>query len=74
MPQRLVASRLGAGGRTVVPRAVREALGIAPGDEIGYVIEDGRVELVRLRSKGENPFAAFGEWDSEADREGYRPL
>lgn len=74
MPSNLVRSRLGVKSQTVLPKAVREALDLRPGDEVGYVIEGGRVELVKVRRGEENPFACFTEWTSEADSKGYASL
>ena len=33
--------------QTTIPQPVRAALGIRQGDELGYVIEDGRVFLIK---------------------------
>jgi antitoxin PrlF len=74
LPRALLKSRLGAKSQTVLPKAVRQALNLQPGDEVGYVVEHGRVELVKLRRGEENPFACFTEWQSEADTKGYASL
>ena len=37
-------------GRVVVPAAVRAVLGIAPGDRVRFVVENGEVKLVTARS------------------------
>jgi antitoxin PrlF len=73
---RFVTSRLGVKSQTVVPKEVREALGIGPGDQIGYSIQDGRVILTAIRRPllQDDPFACFEEWASEADTEGYASL
>ena len=34
-----------AGGRVVIPKAIRERLGLAPGAEVEVVEADGRVEI-----------------------------
>jgi antitoxin PrlF len=41
-------SRLTSESQTTVPDAVRDALGLQPGDALIYVIEDGQVRLKRL--------------------------
>lgn len=74
MPRIFVVSRIGVGGRTVVPKAVRKALNLGPGDPIGFVIESGRVELVKPASLTDGPFAYFEEWSGEADTTGYASL
>jgi bifunctional DNA-binding transcriptional regulator/antitoxin component of YhaV-PrlF toxin-antitoxin module len=71
-----VTSRLGVRSQTVVPKEVRAALGIGPGDQIGYSIRSGRVILSAIKqpSVQDDPFACFDEWASEADTEGYASL
>jgi AbrB family looped-hinge helix DNA binding protein len=73
---RFVTSRLGVKGRTVVPKAVREALGVGPGDQIGYTIQQGRVILAAIERPlaKDDPFTCFDEWASPADTEGYASL
>jgi len=76
MADTFVTSRLGVKSQTVVPKAVREALDVGPGDQIGYEIHEGRVVLsaVKKPSAEEDPFATFEEWASKADTEGYASL
>jgi antitoxin PrlF len=71
-----VISRLGVKSQTVLPKPVREALGIGPGDQIGYSIREGRVMLTAVRASAppDDPFACFEEWASEADTLGYASL
>jgi antitoxin PrlF len=73
---RFVTSRLGVKSQTVVPKEVREALGIEPGDQLGYRIENGRVVLSAIKHPAaqEDPFTGFDEWASEADTGGYATL
>jgi antitoxin PrlF len=73
---RFVTSRLGVKSQTVVPKEVRAALGVGPGDQIGYSIRNGRVILTAVErpSAQDDPFASFDEWASEADTEGYASL
>ena len=74
--RRFVTSRLGVKSQTVLPKEVRAALGVRPGDQIGYSIQGGRVILTAVRApySEEDPFACFDEWASEADTEGYASL
>ena len=76
MKEVFVISRLDPKGRTIVPKAVREALGIGPDDQINYSIRDGRVLLTGVKKplSQEDPFACFDKWASEADTEGYAAL
>lgn len=69
-----ITARLGVRSQTVVPKAVRQALKLAPGDEVCFIIAGERVELVKAKSVGDNPFACFTEWDGEADTKGYAEL
>jgi AbrB family looped-hinge helix DNA binding protein len=71
-----VISRLGVKSQTVLPKEVRRALGVGPGDQIAYSIRGGRVILtaVRVPQAEDDPFACFEEWASEADAEGYASL
>jgi antitoxin PrlF len=73
---RSVTSRLGVKSQTVVPKEVREALGVGPGDQIGYSIQNRRVILTAIKRPlaQEDPFACFDEWASEADTDGYACL
>lgn len=77
----MITSRLTSKSQTTIPQPVRSALGVGPGDEIGYVIENGRVLLTKvarpLRLLGvrfEDPFAAFSEWGSVEDDEDFAGL
>ena len=70
----MITSKLTSKAQTTIPQAVRSALGIGPGDEIAYVIQDGQVVLTKaLPQKArqgipfEDPFAAFREWDTPED-------
>ena len=36
-------------GQTTLPKTVRSALGLAPGDRVRYVILDGEVRLLKAR-------------------------
>ena len=72
----MITSRLTSKGQTTIPRPVRAALCLREGDEIGYVIEQDRVVLTRVRpgKAADDPFPAFTEWDGEADTEAYAHL
>ena len=39
-------TRVGAGGRVVIPAAYRKALGVRPGDHLLLVLEGGQVRLL----------------------------
>ena len=72
----MIVSKLTSKAQTTIPRPVRVALGLEPGDEIAYEIDGGRVVVTRVRSgtAGDDPFRTFREWDSEADARAYGDL
>jgi bifunctional DNA-binding transcriptional regulator/antitoxin component of YhaV-PrlF toxin-antitoxin module len=76
MRERFVTSRLGVKSQTILPKEVREALGVGPGDQIGYSIQHGRVILTAIKRPfaQDDPFACFDEWASAADSKGYASL
>ena len=48
-----VFGKITAKNQTTIPAAVREALGLKPGDRVAYEVdEDGTVRLVRAPSRG----------------------
>jgi antitoxin PrlF len=73
-PHRLARSRLGVRSQTVIPKAVRDALGLSPGDEVVFEITSDGVVLRKSARGAENPFASFLEWSSDADVKGYAGL
>lgn len=46
-------STVTAKGQTTLPRQVRRALELQPGDRVRYMILDGEVRIVKTRSVGE---------------------
>jgi antitoxin PrlF len=68
-------SKLTSKAQTVIPKAVREKLGLRPGDLVRSVFEGEHVVIDRAPTGiGEDPFATFTEWASEADEKAYRSL
>ena len=68
----MITSQLTTKSQTTIPRAVRQALGLKPGDAIVYEIADGRATLARVPEPVERDmfianFSTFTEWASEAD-------
>ena len=45
----MIESRLASDGRTTLPKAVREALAVQPGDRLRYFIADGEVRIRAVR-------------------------
>ena len=43
--------RVGPKGQVVIPKAMRDQLGIAPGDEVDFSLEEGAVKVEPLRGQ-----------------------
>jgi len=68
-------SKVSVKSQTVIPREVREQLGLKPGDTLRYrVTEDGVLLDKAAANEADDPFAAFSEWSSEADEKAYGSL
>jgi len=72
-------SRLSPKGQTTLPKRVREALGLRPGDHLLYEVgEDGTVRIRKaepLDLEGLRALeATLSEWASPEDEEAYRGL
>ena len=71
----MITSKLTSKAQTTIPQAVRAALRLRAGDQIAYVIENGRVTLAKVEAAAiDDPFRTFTEWDSNADRKAYADL
>lgn len=70
-----VHSRVSSKGQTVIPKAVRQRLGLKTGDLVGFkVSEKGQVTIDKVRSVEDDPFASFSEWTSDEDEALYGNL
>lgn len=72
-----ITSRLSVKAQMVLPRAVRDHLGIGPGDVIEYELREGCAVVRPLRHPerpADDPFAVFTEWSGPADEEDYANL
>lgn len=68
-------SKLSTKSQTVLPREVRDRLGLRPGDTVRYRFEGDRVILDRAPQPiADDPFATFDEWSSPADEAAYADL
>jgi antitoxin PrlF len=68
-------SKVSVKSQTVIPRGVRERLGLKPGDTLRYRVTDEGVLLDKApASEADDPFATFFEWSSEADEKAYGDL
>ena len=71
----MIKSKLTSKSQTTIPQPVRLALGLEPGDEVVYEIEEGRVVVTKAGAGAvDDPFATFKEWSGAADREAYGDL
>jgi antitoxin PrlF len=71
----MITSKLTSKAQTTIPLPVRNALRLAPGDELAYAIDGERVILTKAeKTAADDPFATFNEWSTEADRAGYADL
>ncbi len=71
----MTTATLSSKSRIVLPRIVRDHIGVGPGDEIDLKLVPGGA-IVRRRGTValENPFAVFSEWSGEADEKAYHQL
>jgi AbrB family looped-hinge helix DNA binding protein len=67
-------SRVSTKSQTVIPREVREQLKLKPGDTLRYRVTDNGILLDKATEGGDDPFASFSEWTSEADEAAYDKL
>jgi AbrB family looped-hinge helix DNA binding protein len=75
VPRPSVFSRVSVKSQTVIPRAVRDRLGLKPGDTLRYRLTDDGVLLDKASANAaDDPFAAFTEWSSEADEKAFGKL
>ncbi len=47
-----MAHKVGAKGQVVIPKEIRDRIGIRPGDEVSFDVDDGEVRLRRLADDG----------------------
>jgi antitoxin PrlF len=72
----MITSKLTSKAQTTIPQPVRAALKLAQGDELAYEIRGNEVLLTKANrgAAEDDPFRAFSEWDSPADRKAYGNL
>lgn len=72
----MISSKLNSKAQTTIPRPVRVALHLEPGDELVYEIADQRVILTKAKTsdRADDPFRTFQEWSTEADAQAYADL
>ena len=67
-------SRVSVKSQTVLPRVVREALRVKPGDTLRYRLTAYGVVIDKARQGENDPFATFSEWPGENDERAYADL
>jgi antitoxin PrlF len=68
-------SKISVKSQTVIPREIREKLGLKPGDTLRYRLTEQGVLLDKAAAnEADDPFASFSEWASEADEKAYGGL
>ncbi|MGH6949310.1 MAG: AbrB/MazE/SpoVT family DNA-binding domain-containing protein [Vitreimonas sp.] len=68
-----VTARITTKSQLVLPKEVRQKLGVGPGDTLEFRIDAKGVRIEKAQPQ-DDPFAAFDEWASAADDEAYRKL
>jgi antitoxin PrlF len=67
-------SKITSKSQTVIPREVRERLGLKPGDSLRYAMTDKGVVIEKSVTTEDDPFAMFSEWSSPADEKAFSKL
>ena len=68
-------SKLSAKSQTVIPREIRDRLGLKPGDRVRYATTGKGVVIEKADPVSEDdPFAVFTEWSSAADEKAFGKL
>lgn len=72
MPASEATARVSTKAQLVLPKRVREKLGVGPGDVVRFVERDGAMVIERFEADPfEDPFALFDEWSSPEDIEAF---
>jgi antitoxin PrlF len=70
-----VHSRVSSKGQTVIPKAVRQKLGLKTGDLVRFKVSaKGTVTIDKVQAGDDDPFASFSEWTSPEDEKLYGNL
>jgi antitoxin PrlF len=67
-------SKITSKAQTVVPRVIRERLGLRPGDVLRYRIVREGVLIDRWPVAADDPFSEFTEWASAEDDAAFENL
>lgn len=73
--RKIASSSVSVKSQTVLPREVREHLGIKPGDRLHYRMTKAGIILEKAEpAKHDDPFATFTEWAGPDDDEAFADL
>jgi antitoxin PrlF len=67
-------SKLTSKAQTVIPREIRERLGLRPGDTLRYRITRAGVVIDKRPEADDDPFLEFVEWAGAEDEEAFKDL
>lgn len=70
----IATSKLTSKAQTVVPRAIRERLGLRPGDVVRYRATKVGVVIDKRPETEDDPFVEFVEWASAEDEASFKDL
>ena len=71
----IVFSKITSKSQTVIPREIRDKLGVGPGDRLAYAVSESGISISKATSGQEDdPLAVFSEWASAVDDEAYAKL
>ena len=74
----MLTSKLSIKGQVTIPKEIREAIGLEPGDTIAYDVHDGVVTLKQIEPFDAAFHAALShtldEWATPEDEEAFRDL
>ena len=70
----IATSKLSSKAQTVVPREIRQRLGLRPGDTLRYRITKAGVVIDKRPETEDDPFVEFVEWAGPEDEEAFKNL
>lgn len=70
----VVFSKITSKSQTVIPREVRDRLGLKPGDSLRYAVTEQGITIDKAGHTEDDPFAVFNEWSGAADEKAFGNL
>jgi antitoxin PrlF len=71
---RAARSRVSVKAQTVIPREVRDALGIRAGDVVVWEFTERGIVIGKALAAADDPFISFTEWAGKKDDDAYSDL